>query len=122
MEKKSIANILAALLIVVGSGAASFASATPSSEKVIKVVSRRFVFEPAEITLKKGVPVVIEITTEDVVMGFSAPDLKQRADVLPKQVARVRFTPDKTGTYPFLCDIFCGSGHENMNGVIKVID
>lgn len=122
MKKISLMNTLAAVAIVVVSGVASFAWATAPSEKVIKIVSKSFVFEPAEITLKKGVPVVLEITTEDVVMGFNAPDLKQRADILPKQVARVRFTPEKAGAYPFLCDIFCGSGHENMNGVIKVID
>jgi len=122
MNKKTLANIAGALLIVVGSGVASFAWATASSEKVIKVVSKRFVFIPAEITLKKGVPVDIEITTEDVVMGFSVPDLSQRADVLPKQVAHVHLTPEKVGNFPFLCDIFCGSGHENMNGVIKVVE
>ena len=122
MKKISYKNAVSALLIVVVSGAASFAWATAPTEKVFKVVSKRFVFEPAEIVLKKGVPVDLQITTEDVVMGFNAPDLKQRADILPKQVAHVHFTPDKVGTYPFLCDIFCGSGHENMNGVIKVID
>jgi len=122
MQKNTVVNALAALLIVAGSGAASFAWATASSEKVIKVVSKRFVFTPAEITLKKGVPVDIEITSEDVVMGFSVPDLQQRADILPKQVAHVHLKPEKVGTYPFLCDIFCGSGHENMNGMIKVID
>lgn len=121
MRKPSLINIAGAALIVVVSGVISFAWATPS-EKVIKVVSKRFVFEPSEITLKKGVPVDIEITTEDVVMGFNVPDLNQRADVLPKQVAHVHLKPEKTGTYPFLCDIFCGSGHENMTGTIKVVD
>lgn len=122
MQKISLANLFAALLIVAGSGVASFAWANASSEKVIKVVSKRFVFQPAEIILKKGVPVDIEITTEDVVMGFSVPDLQQRADILPKQVAHVHLKPEKVGSYPFLCDIFCGSGHENMNGTIKVVD
>jgi cytochrome c oxidase subunit 2 len=41
---------------------------------------------------------------------------------VPGQVARVHLKPDKTGTYAFLCDIFCGTGHENMNGTIKVIE
>jgi len=35
-------------------------------------------------------------------------------------VARVRFTPDRAGTFPFLCDIFCGEGHEGMSGKIVV--
>jgi len=54
------------------------------------------------------------------VMGFNAPDLKLRADIIPGEVARVRFTPDRAGTFPFLCDIFCGEGHEGMSGKIVV--
>ena len=90
--------------------------------KVIKVVARRFTFEPSEITLKKGQTVTFELVTQDVLMGFNAPDFSTRADIVPSTVAHVTFTPDKTGTFPFLCDVFCGSGHENMNGVIKVVE
>ena len=25
-------------------------------------------------------------------------------------------TPTKIGEFTFLCDVFCGSGHENMEG------
>jgi len=30
--------------------------------------------------------------------------------------------PDKTGTFTFVCDIFCGTGHEEMDGTIEVTD
>ena len=91
-----------------------------AKERVIPVVARKFVFLPSVIQLKKGEPVVLEFTAPEVVMGFSAPDLKLRTDIIPGVPARVRFTPDKTGTFPFLCDIFCGDGHEGMNGTIVV--
>ncbi len=90
-------------------------------EKVVKVVARRFTYAPNTITLKKGVPVVLELTTVDVVMGFNAPDFNARADILPGQVARLRLVPDKVGTFTFLCDIFCGSGHETMSGTLVVV-
>jgi cytochrome c oxidase subunit 2 len=67
------------------------------------------------------VPVVLELTTADILMGFSAPDFDVRADIVPGKVARVRLKPDKVGTFAFLCDIFCGSGHETMNGTITVV-
>src|SRR5258705_6667367 len=102
--------------VVLGAGA--FAQA---KERVIRVTARKFVFLPREIRLKKGVPVVLELVTADVVMGFNAPDFKVRADVIPGQVARVRLVPDKTGTFVFLCDIFCGDGHEGMSGQIHVV-
>ena len=92
-----------------------------AKENVIRVTARKFVFLPREIRLRKGVPVVLEFVTADVVMGFNAPDFKVRADIIPGKVSRVRFTPDKTGTFVFLCDIFCGEGHEGMSGQIHVV-
>jgi len=32
----------------------------------------------------------------------------------------VRVVPEKAGRFTFLCDNFCGDGHEDMNGVIVV--
>jgi cytochrome c oxidase subunit 2 len=90
-------------------------------EQVIKILARRFTYTPNKLTLKKGVPVVLELTTADVLMGFSVPDFNTRADIVPGQVAKVRLVPDKVGTFEFLCDIFCGSGHETMNGTITVV-
>lgn len=88
--------------------------------QVIKVTAKRFVYTPNQITLKKGVPVVLELRTEDVLMGFNAPDLGARADIIPGQVTRVRIVPDKVGNFSFFCDVFCGSGHEEMTGTIVV--
>ena len=52
----------------------AYVSAQPA-EQVIKVTAKRFDYTPAEIKLKKGVPVVLEFTSQDVVMGFNVPDL-----------------------------------------------
>ena len=89
-------------------------------ERVIPVVARRFVFLPSEIVLKRGQPVVFELTAPEVVMGFSVPSLKVRADIIPGQVARLHLVPDTVGTFDFLCDIFCGDGHEGMSGHLTV--
>jgi cytochrome c oxidase subunit 2 len=96
-------------------------AATQPKEKVIKILARRFTYSPNTITLKQGVPVVLELKTADVLMGFSVPDFNVRTDVVPGKVVRVKLTPDKAGTFTFLCDIFCGSGHESMNGTLVVV-
>jgi len=93
----------------------------PARPKVIKIVAKRFEYTPSHVTLKKGEPVMLELTTRDVVMGFNLPDFGLRADMVPDQVTRLPFVPDKTGTFTFLCDIFCGSGHEEMQGSITVV-
>jgi len=109
-------------VLVAGVAAVAFAAVALAQpkERVIRVTARKWAFLPREIRLKKGVPVVLEFVTADVVMGFNAPDFKVRADIIPAQVARARLVPDKTGTFVFLCDIFCGDGHEGMSGQIHV--
>ncbi|AIY41947.1 Cytochrome c oxidase (B(O/a)3-type) chain II [Collimonas arenae] len=91
-----------------------------SQERVIKIVAKKFDFTPGEIRLKKNVPVTLEFTTLDVVMGFNLPDFAVRTDILPGTTSRLRFTPDKTGEFAFHCDVFCGSGHESMTGAVFV--
>ena len=110
---------LGALLF--GAGTIGLRAAAQPEEQVIKILARKFTYSPNKLTLKKGVPVVLELTTADVLMGFYVPDFDIRADIVPEQVTRVRLVPDKIGTFTFLCDVFCGSGHETMNGTITVV-
>ncbi len=107
-------------LVLVGS-TASHVTAEPT-ERVIKITAKAFEYIPNEITLKKGEPVVLELTSQDLFHGFNITDLGLRADLPPGKTARVQLIPDKTGTFPFHCDNFCGTGHENMTGVINVVE
>jgi cytochrome c oxidase subunit 2 len=108
-----IVFLLAITIFLLGSGVATFSS---DSEQVIKITAKRFEYNPNEIRIKKGVPVVLEFTTLDRLHGFSCPDLGLRTDIPPGKVTRLRLVPDKVGTFPFHCDIFCGDGHEDMTG------
>lgn len=103
---------------------ASFVAAQPAQpkEKVIRIDAKRFDYTPGELTLKKGEAVILELTSRDVLMGFNLPDFNLRADMVPDKVTRVRFVPDKTGSFTFLCDVFCGSKHEEMNGRLTVVE
>lgn len=89
-------------------------------ERVIAVRTFKFAFDPSVIHLKKGEPVIFELTANDVFMGFSAPDFNVRSDVIPGKTMRLRLVPDKAGTFTFLCDVFCGDGHESMHGTLVV--
>lgn len=115
--------VIAALLVALGTcGAYVAAQSAEPKVKVIKITAKKFTYTPGEVKLKKGVPVILEFRTQDVIMGFNLPDFNVRSDIVPGKVTRVRLTPDKTGTFVFLCDIFCGTGHEEMNGKVTVVD
>ena len=92
------------------------------TERVIKITAKRFEYSPNEITVKKGVPVVLEFTSLDRLHGFDCPGLGIRTDISPKKVTQLRFVPEKVGEFPFHCDNFCGSGHEKMTGKIIVTE
>jgi len=96
------------------------AFAQADDERVIEVVARRFFFTPSEIVLKRGQPVTLAFTAVDFMHGFNVPDLGVRADLVPGRVTKVRLVPAKAGTLDFLCDNFCGDGHEGMVGKLIV--
>jgi cytochrome c oxidase subunit II len=116
-RRKLLLGAIAAGLI--GAGGAISVRSQPA-ERVIKIRAYKFSYDPDEITVKLNEPVVLEFTTSDVVMGFNAPDFGARATIIPGQTARVRLVPNKTGEFVFHCDVFCGDGHEDMDGTIKV--
>jgi cytochrome c oxidase subunit 2 len=112
--------IISAGTLVFGGAVAREAAGKQFKERVVRIQAKKFNYTPNEITLKKGEHVILEFTSIDFMHGFSIPDLHIRADLPPGQVTRVRLVPEKVGTYDFLCDNFCGSGHEQMNGKIIV--
>ena len=116
------AAVCLATIALVTNGAAQVAAPKTGKERIIKIVAQRFFYTPAEIVLKTGEPVRLEFTSRDFVHGFKIPDLDIRADLPPGQVTMVRLTPQTAGVYDFLCDNFCGSGHEEMGGKIIVRD
>ena len=100
--------------------AAAVSVRSQPAEPVIKIRAYKFSYEPDEIVLKLNQPVMLEFTTSDVPMGFNLPDFALRATIIPGQTSRVRLVPNKSGTFLFHCDVFCGDGHEEMDGTIRV--
>ena len=91
-------------------------------EQVVHISASSFEFKPSEITVKKGVPVVLEIASQDHHHGFRLSEFHLRADIQPGVTEKIRFVPDKIGKFNFLCDVFCGEGHEEMSGTLTVIE
>ena len=89
-------------------------------ERVIKIVAKKFEFVPNEIQVRNGETVILQLSAPEVPMGFNLADFGMRTDIMPGKGATLRFTPDKAGSFTFLCDVFCGSGHEDMSGTLIV--
>jgi cytochrome c oxidase subunit 2 len=94
--------------------------ASGAAPRDIHMVARRFVFEPSTVVVQRGQPVTLHLTAPEVPMGFSLPDFHLRTDIVPGREAVIQLTPDKAGEFEFVCDVFCGDGHENMSGTLSV--
>ena len=99
--------------------AAAFVVAKPK-ERIFKIVAKKFDFVPSVIRVKKGESVTLMFTAPEIFMGVNFADLGMRVDIVPGKVATLHFTPDKVGSFTFLCDVFCGKGHEDMSGTLVV--
>ncbi len=90
--------------------------------RVIEIKAKKFEFSPSEITLKKGEPVILRLTTEDRTHGFLLKPLKIDTDIIPDKVTDVPVTPEVAGNYTVICDHYCGTGHGNMKLKMSVVE
>jgi cytochrome c oxidase subunit II len=93
-----------------------------NDEQLIRISTQTFEFVPGEIKVRKGIPVTLELISADRLDGFRHSAFQLRADIIPGSVEKVRFVPARTGTFTFLCDAFCGDGHEEMTGTLTAIE
>ena len=106
--------------LLMGSAAAGAACLAAESPAEIHISAKKFEYHPNKVTAKLGQPVVLVLTSEDRIHGFKMPDFGLRTDIVPGQETRVTLTPDKAGSFTFFCDVFCGDGHEDMEGTLVV--
>jgi cytochrome c oxidase subunit II len=88
----------------------------------IEVTSKRFAFDPGEITLKKGQPVVLVLRSTDVAHGLRFRELNVNVSVRAGGQSEVHFTPNKTGAFVGRCSVFCGAGHGAMTLKLHVVE
>ena len=98
------------------------ATAAAAAPKRIEVVASRFTYSPAVITLKKGEPVVLVISSKDVAHGVHFKELNLNVKTSKGGSAELPFTPSQTGDFVGHCSVFCGSGHGAMTLTLHVVD
>jgi cytochrome c oxidase subunit 2 len=79
-------------------------------------------WEMNELHVPVGKPVVLTMTSEDVIHAFYVPAFRLKQDVIPGQYTQLWFTPTKTGTFHLFCAEFCGTYHSTMVGKIVVME
>jgi cytochrome c oxidase subunit 2 len=73
------------------------------------------------LTVPVGRPVVVHLTSRDVVHSFTLNEMRVRQDATPGLLVRTWFTPTKLGRWEIGCSQLCGLGHYRMRGAFAVV-
>src|SRR5438067_9227915 len=104
---------------------------TPAGAAEIYIVGKQWMWkiqhpegrwEMNELHLPVGRPILLTMTSEDVIHSFFVPAFRLHQDVFPGEYTHLWFTPSQVGTYHLFCSQFCGTLHSTMSGTVTVMD
>ena len=84
------------------------------------IVAKRFSFEPNQIVIQHGQKVTLHLVSRDVIHGFSLPEFKIEAELLPNQPKDITFIADRKGNFSFITNVVSGRQYASMVGNIIV--
>lgn len=67
-----------------------------------------------------GKPVIVQLTSRDVIHSFFLPNLRIKQDAIPGMITSIYFHTDATGQFNIACAQHCGIGHYRMKGAFVV--
>ena len=73
-----------------------------------------------ELHLPIDRPVIVYLSSKDVVHSFGLPQMRIKQDAIPGLVQPVWFTPAQIGQWEIVCSQLCGLGHYRMRGFYSV--
>jgi cytochrome c oxidase subunit 2 len=122
MKSGYFAKTVFVILLAAGSLTISGFAPAADAPRKIDITAKRFGYEPAEITIKKGESVMLELTSQDVTHGLKFKEMNLNAKIEKKKTTELAFTPTEAGDFVGHCSVFCGSGHGGMALTIHVTE
>ncbi len=123
MIQRRYATAAAVLLVLAFTGIRSLSAKNKEIEPpVIEIHSKKFAYEPAEITLHKGETYKLHLTSDDVPHSFRIKALNLNAKMSVGTFDDLLFTPEEDGDFKVDCGLYCGSGHSKMGMTVHVVD
>lgn len=77
-------------------------------------------FTVNELHLPVDRPVVINLSSKDVIHSFGVPELRVKQDAIPGLNIPIWFTPTTEGQYEIACAQLCGLSHYRMRGQVVI--
>jgi cytochrome c oxidase subunit 2 len=89
----------------------------------VRLVAARYSFYPQEIEVPANTPITFRLASPDVVHGVHVPFTNMSTMVIPGYISEVttRFSDRQIGEHRFLCNEYCGLGHDYMWSKLKIV-
>jgi len=126
----SIPTVIALAMFVSGWQAYTGLRNVPENALEIEVIGQSFswifVYDndketENEIVVPVNQPVKLNITSSDVIHSLFIPAFRVKVDAVKGINTFAWFLPEEEGEYFFQCTEFCGTGHADMTGVVRVV-
>ncbi|HWA11044.1 MAG TPA: cytochrome c oxidase subunit II [Opitutaceae bacterium] len=101
----------------------------PAGAAEIAVIGRQWMWEVrhadgrrelAELHVPVNQPILLRLTSEDVIHSFAVPAFRLKQDAVPGRTVAAWFEATRPGRYPIYCDQYCGTQHAEMGGEVIV--
>lgn len=86
-----------------------------------RIVATQFAFVPRCVVLPADTPVTMRFSSPDVIHGILVSGTNVNTMVVPGYVAQVHTVFRKSGDLLMPCHEFCGLGHSEMIGTVRVV-
>ncbi len=126
MKKIFLLMLVLISILLVASSCGQSQPPSDGGTRVIELEAYQWDWTPETITVKQGEKIRLVITsTAEVNQDFTfhgfALEGYNISQVLPVgETTIVEFVAEKKGDFPFVCSVYCGTGHDEMLGTLKV--
>jgi cytochrome c oxidase subunit 2 len=73
-----------------------------------------------QLNLPVGKPIIVHLSSKDVIHSFSLPQMRVKQDAIPGMSIPLWFTATETGDWEINCSQLCGLGHYRMRGFYSI--
>ncbi len=74
-----------------------------------------------QLEIPVNTPVIVDLSSKDVIHSFSLPVMRVKQDAIPGQTAPIWFEAKQPGEFEIACAQLCGLGHYRMKGFFTVV-
>jgi cytochrome c oxidase subunit 2 len=124
-----IPTLLVLIIFFYGLKGFKIIRAAPADAMEVKVIASQWLWQfeyengliTEELTVPAGKPVLLILTSKDVIHSFYVPAFRIKEDAVPGLENHLWFDSAEPGTYQVLCAEYCGTGHSSMLTKINVL-